>query len=79
MNLWDRWDVKLESGRNINLNELMEHLEKTYSLLVRDVMRGNAPLFFHTIMNTPGKEKEKEDILNSKIVDLVNAEVTSKE
>ena len=33
-------------------------------------MRGNAPLFFYAIMSTPGKEADREKVLQSKITDL---------
>ena len=56
--LWDRWDVK--KGKNVKLNEVIKYIEETYvGLEVRDVMRGNAPIFFSAIMNAPGKEDEK--------------------
>jgi hypothetical protein len=33
-------------------------------------MKGNAPIFFHAILNVPGKEKEREKVLNSLVLDL---------
>ncbi len=41
-------------------------------LEVRDVMRGNAPIYFHAIMNAKGKEADKEKTMNSKVADLAN-------
>jgi hypothetical protein len=41
-------------------------------LEVRDVMRGNAPIYFHAIMNAKGKEADKEKIMNSKVAELAN-------
>ena len=58
VSLWDRWDLKL--GKNVKLNQVIKHLQDTYKdLEFRDVLRGNAPLYFHAIMNAPGKEAEK--------------------
>jgi len=71
--LWDRWDVKL--GKHIKLNEVIKYIEDTYEgLEVRDVMRGNTPIYFSAIMNATGKESEKEKTLNEKIFELVGAE-----
>ena len=67
--LWDRWEVKL--GKDVKLAEVIKHIEKTQQgLEVRDVMRGNTPIYFHAIMGAAGKEKEKEKILNSQVIDL---------
>lgn len=41
-------------------------------LEIRDVMRGNAPLYFYAIMNAPGKEADKEKTLSSSVADLAN-------
>jgi len=68
--LWDRWDVK--GTKDITLKEVISELEKSHQgLEVRDVMRGNAPIYFYAIMSAPGKEKDRENILNSKIANLV--------
>lgn len=75
--LWDRWDVK--KGKNVKLNEVIKYIEETYEgLEVRDVMRGNAPIFFSAIMNAPGKEDEKEKILNEKVAELIGADSDDK-
>jgi hypothetical protein len=77
VSLWDRWEVK--EGKHVKLNEVIKVIEKRYKgLEVRDVMRGNAPIYFHAIMNAPGKEKEKEKVLNSKVADLVGADSDDK-
>lgn len=41
-------------------------------------MKGNAPIYFHAIMNAPGKENEKEKILTSKVTELVGADSDDK-
>jgi len=71
--LWDRWEVK--KGKDVKLMEVIKHIEETYEgLEVRDVMRGNAPLYFAAIMNAPGKEQDKEKALNSKVSELAGSE-----
>lgn len=75
--LWDRWEVK--KGKNIKLHEVIKYIEETYKgLEVRDVMKGNTPIYFNAIMGAPGKEKEKEKILNSKVTDLVGTDSDDK-
>ena len=39
-----------------------------------DVLRGNAPIYFHAIMSAPGKEKDKEKALNTPLADLLEAQ-----
>lgn len=77
VSLWDRWEVK--EGKNVKLHEVIKIIENKYKgLEVRDVMRGNAPIYFHAIMSAPGKEKEREKVLNSKVNDLVGADSDDK-
>jgi hypothetical protein len=45
-------------------------------LEIRDVMRGNAPIYFHAIMNAKGKEAEKEKTMGARITDLTNIDPT---
>lgn len=48
--LWDRWEVK--KGKDVKLKDVIKYVEDTYQgLEVRDVLKGNAPLYFHAIMN----------------------------
>jgi len=71
--LWDRWEV---DGANLPLKELLAKFEAKYEgLEVRDVLRGSTPLYFHAIMNAPGREKERELTLNSTIVDLLDIDL----
>lgn len=47
---------------------MIKHLEETYKgLEVRDIMRGNAPIFFHALMNAPGKESDKKALLETTV------------
>lgn len=69
--LWTRWEIK---NKDIKLQELFDYVKDNYKLHVRDVMKGNQAIYMHTIMNMAGKEKQKEDILASKIKDLTDSE-----
>jgi len=56
--LWDVWEIK--DAKNMTLAKMIKKLEETYSgLEVRDIMKGNTPIFFHAILSAPGKEAEK--------------------
>ena len=69
--LWDRWDVK---GKDKTLRDVIKHIEQTYSgLEVRDVLRGNTPIYFHSIMVT--KEKERETTMQTKLIDLIDVHI----
>lgn len=35
------------------------------------MLKGGAPIYFYAIMNAPGKEKDKECTLDSKLAELV--------
>lgn len=42
----------------------MENFELKYlGLEIKDILKGNTPLFFRALMNVPGKEKEREKVL----------------
>jgi len=70
--LWDRWEV---NAKGLSLRAVMAKVEELHEgLVVRDVLRGNAPVYFHAIMNAPGKEKEKEATLNTPLATLLGGE-----
>jgi hypothetical protein len=70
--LWDRWEVE---ATGLSLKEVIARVEEMYpGLQVRDVMRGNSPIYFHAIMDAPGKENEKEKVLNTAMFDLLGLE-----
>jgi len=58
-------------GPDVILKQLFEEIEKTYELVPRDIMYGSQAVYFHAIMNIPGKEKEREQMLGQKIADLL--------
>lgn len=73
VSLWDRWEVK--DAKNMTLKAFIAHIEDKYQgLEIRDVMRGNQPIFFHAIMNASGKEQEKKKVLESKLKPLTESD-----
>lgn len=74
--LWDRWDVK-GHGKDVTLKDVIEEVEKQFPALeVRDITRGNTPLYFHAVMSKPGKEADKENALASKVADLLGIDTS---
>lgn len=71
VDLWTRWDIK---NKDITLQELMDYIKAQYKLYVRDVMKGNQALYMHSIMNIAGKDKQREEVLASKIIELTESE-----
>lgn len=72
VNLWDRWEVK--GNKDTTLKGLFEELKTKYGLWPKDAMNGSQAVYFSAIYNIPGKEKEKEEILGKKLVDLLGIE-----
>jgi ubiquitin-activating enzyme E1 len=72
VNIWDRWDIK--ANKDYKLHQLFEELESKYELKPKDVMAGSQPIYFSAIMDIQGKENEKKEILNKKMVDLLGLE-----
>lgn len=73
VSLWDRWETKL--SKDAPLNDVIKYVEETYNgLEVRDIMKGSTPLFFHAIMNAPGKENDKQKVLSSKLFALAECD-----
>jgi len=71
--LWDRWEVK--NAKAMTLEGLIAHIEESYKgLEVRDVMLGNQPIYFHAIMNAPGKENDKKKALTSTLRKLTECD-----
>lgn len=71
VDLWSRWDIY---KKDITLGQLFEHIKNTYKLEIKDVMKGNETIYFSSIMNIAGKEKEREEMMNTKIFDLTDSE-----
>ena len=71
--LWDRWEV---DGKGLSLKDVIAKVEAKYEgLEVRDVLRGNAPLFFYAVLNAAGREKEKERTLKSTLSELLEGDL----
>ena len=66
------------ANKDITLLEVIKQVEDLHKgvLEVRDVMRGNAPIYFHAIMNAKGKEADKEKLMKSKVAELANIDPT---
>jgi len=74
--LWDRWEVK-GHGKEATLKDVITEVEKQFPTLeVRDITRGNTPLYFHAVMSKAGKEGDKENALSSKVADLLGIDTT---
>lgn len=59
----------------MTLEGLIAHLEGTYKgLEIRDVMRGNQPIFFHAIMNAPGKESDRKKTMGTTLKKLTESD-----
>jgi hypothetical protein len=62
-------------AKGLSLKEVIAKVEEQHAgLVVRDVLRGNAPIYFHAIMSAPGKEKDKEKMLNTPLADLLDVQ-----
>jgi hypothetical protein len=58
VSIWDRWELK--DFKDGTLKEMMAKIEETYKgLEVRDVIRGNTPVYFHAIMISKKDEAKK--------------------
>lgn len=70
--IWDRWEVEV---KDLTLKQTLELVESKYEgLVVKDVLRGGAPVYFSAIMNAPGKEKDKERTLNTPLKELLGVD-----
>jgi len=59
VNLWDRWDIK--NAKDMTLEGMIKELETKYKgLEVRNILRGNTPIYLHAIMSAEGKQEEKK-------------------
>jgi len=73
VSIWDRWELK--NFKNSSLQDMMVQIEEMHKgLEVRDIMRGNMPLYFHAIMQAEGKQDEKKKTLESSLRTLTESE-----
>lgn len=71
VSLWDRWDVYQDG----TLAQMISQVEAKHAgLEIRDILRGNAPIYFHAIMSAAGKEADKKQTLESSIRKLTESE-----
>ena len=72
VSLWDRWEVR-GAVKTLTLQAMIKKIEQQYKgLEVRDVMKGNQPIFFHAIMNDPSKANDKQTALATPIHKLAD-------
>lgn len=72
--LWDRWT--LDGDKTTTLQTVVTHIETTYKgLEVRDILRGNTPIYFHALMNAPGKEKERKKVLDTAVYEATECDL----
>lgn len=58
MSIWDRWEVK--GLKDAKLSEVIQQIEETHAgLEVRDVLRGNQPIYLHAMLKDKPDEKKK--------------------
>lgn len=77
--LWDRWEVNsVNTKKDISLRDVIAEIEsqKDKKLEVRDVMRGNTPIYFHAIMTANGKEADREKVMSSRVSDLTAVDLS---
>jgi hypothetical protein len=54
----------MDGDKTTTLQAVVDYIETTYKgLEVRDILKGNKPIYFHALMNAPGKEKERKKLL----------------
>lgn len=62
VSIWDRWELK--DFKEGTLKSMMVKIEELYKgLEVRDVIRGNTPVYFHAIMSHESKKDEAKKTL----------------
>ena len=66
--LWDRWEVKVEKGKEAPFEELLTLLKSTYKLEPKDFFKGNKPLYLDAVMAPAAKAK----FLKSKLDDALD-------
>mmetsp|Transcript_53606 Transcript_53606/g.73473 ORF Transcript_53606/g.73473 Transcript_53606/m.73473 type:complete len:134 (+) Transcript_53606:4472-4873(+) len=59
VSLWDKWEIK--NAKDMTLEAMIAELETKYKgLEVRNILRGNTPIYLHAIMSSEGKQEEKK-------------------
>jgi hypothetical protein len=66
--LWDRWEYEAP-GRNVTLLKVVEYLEETYKLSVRDIFYGSIPLFMHALQLGGSRQAALD---KAPLLDLIN-------
>jgi hypothetical protein len=74
--LWDRWEYEADSY-SITLLKVVDYLESTYKLSVRDVFYGSIPLFMYALQQG-GPEQRRQALNKAAIIDLTHPGVADK-
>jgi len=74
--LWDRWEVALTAKSK--LKDLFSKITDKYELESRDVMFEGRVVYLHNIMDLPGRESEKEKVLNQEVAALLDLDEDAK-
>jgi len=73
VSLWDKWEIK--NAKDMTLEGMIKELETKYKgLEVRNILRGNTPIYLHAIMSAEGKQDEKKQTLETSIRELTECD-----
>lgn len=66
VSLWDRWEM--DGSEKTTLAQMIDFVqEKFKGLEVRDILKGNMPVYLYAYNSKAGKEKERDKLLNSTV------------
>jgi len=74
--VWDRWEFHL--GNKASLKDVFSKILENYELECKDVMFESQAVYFHNLMDMPGKEAEKEKTLNKDLRTLLDLDEDAK-
>ena len=73
VSIWDRWELK--DFKNNTLEHMITKIQEKYvGLVVRDVMRGNMPIYQYAFMMFEGKQAERKKILETALRTLTDCD-----
>ena len=73
VSIWDRWELK--DFKDGSLKSMMTKIEEMHKgLEVKDIIRGNTPIYFSAIMDHEAKKDEKKKTLEASLRSLTESE-----
>lgn len=73
VSIWDRWELK--DFKDGSLKSMMSKIEEMHKgLEVKDIIRGNTPIYFSAIMDHEFKAAEKKKTLEASLRSLTESE-----